>query len=707
MHLRNLCALLILCGVIGFAVAATPPENLATTAAVDTPLYQNPYEVIITAPRVEVPLKRNPAATSIISRTTLSTTLPRTVAVDEALKLVPGVHIENGSSGSRVHLSIRGQGILTERGIRGTKVLLDGLPLNDPTGFAPDFYDVDWETVERIEVLRGPAAALYGGGSSAGVINIETQDGGDKPVGVQTTHIAGTDNFGKSQWRLGGTLKGINYSASESRMGGDGYRAHQRFYGNNFYFKAHGSPSKGLLITPIVALTEFYNDNSEGLNIYQADTARTMANPDAIPFNEGQKTRRASFGTTADWQLTPAQKLQFTGYYRRTRFYDAGNVSVQHRLIDTPGASLQYNLLHAVGAMQNHVSVGGDFSWQNIDEYKNENLKDGVAGATHEGNLQSAETIQQSGLGLFLIDRLDLNSQWSVMACGRYDAIRNKLTDNFAPDTIALGGERNFNKATALAGVTYAPRPEVNCYANWGLGFLPPATEELTNNPDQYGGFNKSIEPATSQGEELGVRGIVLQKLAYDVSAYYLTTDKDFDRYRGLVPRDQETFYRNLGTSHRTGVEASLACNPITALELQLAYTYSHFRYSDPALLDGKALPNSPAGQIAADAEYELLRHLKIGVDVENESGWYVDVTNTIFQKGFTTVGARVAWDWQLSTLHGEFSVSGKNLFGEKYMGFTEPDDGGDYRDLRPLADRNSFQPAPLQEYLAGIKLSL
>jgi outer membrane receptor protein involved in Fe transport len=305
------------------------------------------------------------------------------------------------------------------------------------------------------------------------------------------------------------------------------------------------------------------------------------------------------------------------------------------------------------------------------------------------------------------MDRFEVNPQWTLMACGRYDDIQNKLTDNFAGDSIKLSGDRNFNKATARVGVAYTPRTEIGCYVNWGQGFLPPATEELSHNPDQYGGFNKSIESATSMGEEVGVRGVLMQNLVYDVAGYYLATDKDFDRYRGVEPRDQETFYRNLGKSNRFGAEAYLSYNPMRPLFLQFAYTYSHFKYTDPSLLDGKFLPNSPKSQIAGDVEYHFLKHFTVGADVMAQSGWYVDVTNTIFQKGYTTVGTRASWDWQLYSIHGELSLSCKNIFGEKYNGFTEPDDGGDYRDLRPLADRNSFQPAPLQEVLAGIKLEL
>ena len=131
-------------------------------------------EITVTAPRVEIPLKQNPAATTVVE-TPLLQAMPRMIAIDEALKLVPGVKVDNQADGERVHLSIRGQGILTERGTRGIKALVDGIPLNDPSGFVSDFFDIDWATVHRLEILRGPAAAFYGSGSSGGIINILTR----------------------------------------------------------------------------------------------------------------------------------------------------------------------------------------------------------------------------------------------------------------------------------------------------------------------------------------------------------------------------------------------------------------------------------------------------------------------------------------------------------------------------------------------------
>ena len=118
---------------------------------------------------------------------------------------MPGVRVDNQADGERVHISIRGIGVLTERGIRGIKVLMDGLPLNDPTGVAPDLFDVDWSTVDHVEVLRGPAAALYGGGGSGGVINIVTRDGGSGPARGLASGEFGSYSFYKTLAEGGGS----------------------------------------------------------------------------------------------------------------------------------------------------------------------------------------------------------------------------------------------------------------------------------------------------------------------------------------------------------------------------------------------------------------------------------------------------------------------------------------------------------------------
>jgi outer membrane receptor for Fe3+-dicitrate len=244
--------------------------------------------------------------------------------------------------------------------------------------------------------------------------------------------------------------------------------------------------------------------------------------------------------------------------------------------------------------------------------------------------------------------------------------------------------------------LSYALSSLVNLYANLGQGFLPPATEELASNPLSYGGFNQDIIPATSIGEEIGIRGYKGDNFYYDITAFILNTDNDFYRYR-ISDRPLETFYGNAGSSQRYGVETYVKYSPVKPLLIQAAYTYSHFKYTAPDSINGNWLPNSPQHQLYAGIEVNFLKNFSFGISTEFQSKWYIytDVVNKdINQDGFMLYHARLAYHFILGHLDGELSIYGRNLTNTKYMGFTEPDSGG-----------NSYQPGPGREVFGGVKL--
>ncbi len=331
-------------------------------------------EVVIAANRVPVLLKNNPGAVSLVTPEVLSG-MPKAAGAEEALRLIPGVRIDNQHDGERVHVSIRGQGILTERGLRGIGVMLDGIPVNDPSGFAPDLYDVDWSTVDRIEVLRGPSASLYGGGGAGGVIYITTKNGGQKSFGGELDQTIGSNGFNKSLIGLNGSKDSIDYRISYSRTDGAGYRDHQAFRGNKLYEKINFKPSEKLSITQIISHTDYFQQNPEGLNIGQFDNLR-QANPDARPFNEYQKTNRTTIGFHAKYVFSNTHDIDVTSYLRSWNYKETSNKNAEYRNITNPGTSLQYNLHLTAGRIKNDISIGTDLKWQNINLYKLQSAAD-------------------------------------------------------------------------------------------------------------------------------------------------------------------------------------------------------------------------------------------------------------------------------------------------------------------------------------------
>ena len=661
-------------------------------------------EIVVTAPRVEIAPKANPAATTVVE-TQILQAMPRTIAIDEALKLAPGVKVDNQADGERVHLSIRGQGILTERGTRGIKTLVDGIPLNDPSGFVSDFFDLDWATVKRIEVLRGPAAAFYGSGSSGGILNILTRDGGSQPIAGTGFFSGGSYNFYKGLAEAGGTAGPMNYRLSGSGLSGHGYRDHTKFWADNFYGKFRFDAAPTVKFTAILGWTDFFNENAEGLNLdwFSADPSgqRKKANPDSYTYNEYQKTGRFTGGMTGTISLGGNTDLALTAYFRHTKYAESVPSSLIHRDYDTPGLSLQLNHNAGEGWLKNHLSVGADFGWQTIDELKHPNLGNAVEGP----EILSDQMMSQSGAGAFVLDRVELGPQWGVSLSLRYDKVTNKLDDHLQAGGIDLSGNASFDKATGRLGVTWNPLPDFGLYASWGTGFLPPGTEELVNNPYALGGYNTQLVSATSNGKEVGGRGSISESLTYDVALFYLATDHDFGRYR-MASRPLETFYGNVGSTSRYGLETFLAWYPIEPLALRLAYTYSHFKYDSVQTLDagvtykGTWLPNSPQHQLYLDGEYKITPAWTAGAALEYVSSWYIDSTNRVFPNGYgrtdpyTLVHVRLGYKFEMAGMPWEILLSGRNIFGVEYFAFTEPDPDG-----------NSYQPAPTAEVTLGLRI--
>jgi iron complex outermembrane receptor protein len=656
-----------------------------------TPLPMAREEVTITAPRQRVPLAATPAAASIVTRESLGS-MPRAVAADEALKSVPGVKVDNQANGERVHLSMRGIGILTERGIRGIQVLVDGIPLNDPSGFAPDLFDIDWSTVDHVEVIRGPLAFLYGGGSSGGVIQVVTREGADVPAAGNAWVAAGSNAFWKSMAEAGGTAgkdDALSYRVSLSRGTGDGYRDHTAFWSNNLYGKFRWHFSENFQLSGIVSGTGFFNENAEGLNLAWLAQDRRQANPDAITYNEFQKTRRVTTGVSGEWAISGSSGLSFTLFGRSTLWLESVPSSLQHRRLFQPGLLLQYRLVSG----RNHFSAGVDWGRQSIAEYRRPNL-----GEAREGDLLvSDQKMRQNGLGVYVMDRLEMDPRISFTLGVRHDRVGNELTDRLKANGLDLSGTADFQRTTARLGINWNPGKRWSLYAGWGMGFLPPATEELYANPEALGGFNRNLKPATSSGGEIGVRGTLGRRFLCDLALFHLATHDDFERYR-IPGRPLETFYGNAGNSRRNGLEASCSWLPADRLTLIAAYTYSDFTYSEydsrtfPGNLSGHALPNSPRHQFFVDASYRFGTGWFAGFSAEGTSRASIDPTNAAWIDGYVLCHGRVGFHWS-GRLQGEVMLTVKNLADVKYIAFTEPDPDG-----------NSYQPGAPREVFATVQ---
>jgi iron complex outermembrane receptor protein len=134
------------------------------------------------------------------------------LAADQALFLIPGLTVANRTNPSQdVRVSVRGFGARSQFGVRSVRVIRDGMPLTLPDGQTPLDY-LDLESVGRIEVIRGTAAALYGN-ASGGVIDIHSADP-SVPVEPEARVWVGSNNLVRSTALLSGTSGSVAYQGN-------------------------------------------------------------------------------------------------------------------------------------------------------------------------------------------------------------------------------------------------------------------------------------------------------------------------------------------------------------------------------------------------------------------------------------------------------------------------------------------------------------
>lgn len=176
-------------------------------------------QVVVTATKHERKQSQTGKVLSVISTEVLERSSGQTLA--ELLNRQVGIIINGAQNnlGTNQNVYIRGAGI------GYSLILLDGIPLNDPSNLANNF-DLNLipiDQIERIEILKGGQSTLYGSDALAGVINIISKKSFQKPLELQAMLGAGSYGTWKGNLSLGGQSEKTSYSAQYSHLNSQGF----------------------------------------------------------------------------------------------------------------------------------------------------------------------------------------------------------------------------------------------------------------------------------------------------------------------------------------------------------------------------------------------------------------------------------------------------------------------------------------------------
>ncbi|MEW6270213.1 MAG: TonB-dependent receptor [Thermodesulfobacteriota bacterium] len=425
--------------------------------------------VVVTGTREPRGLQRVPASLSVVDRDAVQHARP-TLGLEESLSRVPGVLVQNsGNYAQDFRIQVRGFGTRAQFGVREVLVLVDGFPENLPDGQA-QLDALELGSIGRIEVMRGPAAALYGN-AAGGVIQLFTEPAPDVP-GVEATATGGSYGLAKVQAQAGGAFGAWAPFVSGSWFRMDGYRRHSRVDSATFLARLAWQPDDASnVIVRLDGVDSPLAQDPGGLTAEQVREDRRQARDVNLLLDAGESVQQLRAGVSGDTRL-PVGTL--SGYaFVLYRDFDTrlpvlpefgDGITTFHRL--GPGGGLRWAWDAPVAGFAQTLAVGFDAQHQDDDRRRFLN----ELGERGEKTLHQLERV--TGVGVYVRDAVEVAPEVELSAALRYDAVHFDV-DVLFPEDGDASGSRTMDAWSPAGGILYTPTPWLSVFANVGTAFQP------------------------------------------------------------------------------------------------------------------------------------------------------------------------------------------------------------------------------------------
>ena len=684
----------------GLACCAAPTLLLGPAALAQAPSTQAPLEeIVVRATMIERTLDRTPAAVSVVGEDEIQLARQQ-LALDEALGRVPGVFMQNRYNFAQdLRVSIRGFGARAQFGIRGIKVLVDGIPETLPDGQG-SVDSIDLGATSQIEVIRGPSSSLYGN-ASGGVISLTSEGGGTEPY-AQVRVAAGGYGFEKTQIKTGGETERLNYLVSLSDQKIDGYRA-QSAYENKLLtgrFALDLGKDRNLL-TVVNFTDQPVSDDPGGLTAAVAPVDPRSAAPLNVQFDAGESLEQTRLGFVYTAPAGERGTISARNYYAWRDFgnllptLNQGIVDLERQFI---GGGFSYSYDGFWLDRPNRFIAGVDFDDQDDDRRRYNNLN-GV-----QGPLGFDQNEHVTSQGLFLQNELSVAERVQLSFGVRFDQVEFEITDHYFADGRDDSGSKQFDDTSPMVGLVVELTDNLNFYTTYSSAFETPTTTEF-NRQDGLGGFNEALEPQTATNFEVGLRGTLGDAQRYEVAVFTIDVEDE------LVGREIPTspgrnYFENAGQTSREGVEFSWNANFTDRIETTVSYTYSDFKFSQfvetigAVSIDrgGNMIPGAAENLLFGEFAYRAPRGWFAAAEVLYVDEQFGDNANNVVIDAYTLTSFRFGYDAELGS-PGGFSLS-------PFVGINNVTDETYTANVRlNAAAARYFEPGPGRNAYAGVTL--
>ncbi len=587
--------------------------------------------VVVTASRTPVEAQKATRIVTVIPKSDIARAPAQNL--NDLLRNIPGLDIrQRGPLGTQADISIRG-GTFDQ-----TLILLNGVNVTDPqTGHHNLNLPVDIESIERIEILNGPAAKSFGPNAFSGVVNIIT--GNSNPNNIRASLLLGQYSLSKASAGISNTTRRLEQFISLSRMASAGYIENTDFSNSTIFYQAKYNLKSG-----IIDLQTGYGAKTFGANSFYS-----------LKYPDQYESVQTDF-VSIKFQNRSAIRIVPVVYVRRNRDrfeLKRGDESVpfNHHRTTTAGLNLTASMVHRFG----RTGLGADL--------RNEHILSNVL-----GNLLSSPV----GVRGF-------ENTFYLKSYNRFN------TSLYAEQTISV------KKFMGVIGVMAHHNPEISgirLYPGMDLGYrlndnlkifssvnktlrMPTFTDMFYTSPVQQG--NPHLKPEEAVTFEAGIKysGTILKG---DISAFRRRGYNLIDWVKDPSPDSliwRSSNHANIGFA---GIEASLSLTPSAQIPnglfqtLRLSYSYLRADSAQDDMLSRYTL-DYLRHQVNLSVDIRIVARLYNSTTVtwrDRNGAWQDSGGEVVSYDPFCLSDTRFSWKEQKFTVYIEAS----NVFNSRYFDF-------------------------------------
>lgn len=665
---------------------------------------QSLEEVKVQGGRLEQQQFDTPGSVQVIDESTLRSSGAQ-VNLSDTLGRVPGVVALNRNNYAQdVQISIRGFGARAPFGLRGIRLITDGIPATIPDGQGQSS-TASLTSASRIEVLTGPLAQLYGN-SSGGVIQVFTREAGDKPE-ASTQIYGGSFGMVRTDAAVSGRAGDVGIVADYSTFSIDGYRKNNETQRRQLNSVITWNIKEDTKVRFIVNTFDMpLAKDPAGLKQAQFDLDPTLA----ADSTESTRTRKIvtqnQIGTVFEHQIDQNLSLSARAYAgdRSNLQFQSFNAWVGLNR-NFSGLGLQVNGNHELQAL-------GGLSWVLGVDYdiSKELRQGGDASVGEKTSLTRNEVNKATNADMFAQLNWMISPNWTATVGARSSNVELSSKDNQdAAGSAADGSGAVKYKATSpVAGLTWHVNDSLNVYANAGKGFETPTLSEAAYGTGAVATFNTKLLASTSTHAELGSKWKPSSTSQFNLAYFDIDTENELVIEANSNGR---TSYKNATKTKRSGVEAAFSQFLTPQIKSQMSVTAMSVKYSQgfnangTEVASGNSLPAVPANQFFGSLTWTqhpgngktFTPGSMVSAELISRSRLYANDKNTANAPGYSIINVRAQQKYKFHEVNITSYAAIDNLLNKKAIGSVI---------VNASSDR-FFEPALPRNYTLGLQASL